>query len=102
LQPIEWAFTILSFIAFYFFFGKKASRPDFRLKGFILSIIISILTSIFAFSIGVFSLALINLSYVFLNAVGILNCWHEIKSQKSATSKRTASGTDIKKHLSRG
>lgn len=82
MEVIEWAFIILSFIAFYFFVSKNASKPRFRIIGLILSIIISILISIFSFSIGVLSLALINLCYVFLNAYGIFNCFKEIKSNR--------------------
>lgn len=79
MEIIEWAFIILSFIAFYFFVSKKASNPSFRIIGLILSIIIAILISIFSFSIVVLSLALINLCYIFLNGYGIFNCFKEIK-----------------------
>ena len=41
MELIEWAFTVLSFISFYFFISKKASQPSFRIIGLILSIIIS-------------------------------------------------------------
>jgi hypothetical protein len=51
----------------------------------ILSIIISILVSIFSFSIGVMSLAFINLCYVFLNGYGIYNCTKEIKLNRKIT-----------------
>ena len=79
MEIIEWAFIILSFIAFYFFVSKNASNHSFRIIGLILSIIIAILISIFSFSIGVLSLALINLCYIFLNGYGIFNCFKEIK-----------------------
>ena len=79
MEIIEWAFIILSFIAFYFFVSKNASNPSFRIIGLILSIIIVILISIFSFSIGVLSLALINLCYIFLNGYVIFNCFKEIK-----------------------
>ena len=82
MELIEWAFTILSFIAFYFFISKKASQPKFRIIGLILSIIISILMAIFSFSIGVLSLGIINTCYIFLNGYGIFNCYMEIKSNK--------------------
>lgn len=82
MDMIEWAFTILSFIAFYFFISKRASKPGFRIIGLILSIIISLLISIFAFSIGVLSIALINLSYIFLNGYGIVNCYLELRKSK--------------------
>jgi len=98
LEPIEWAFTILSFIAFYFFFGKKASQPSFRLKGFVLSVIISILMSIFCFSIGVLSIAIINIIYTFLNLIGIYNCYNESRSN---TLKNSFSGLsdDVEKGI---
>ncbi|MFX0072379.1 MAG: hypothetical protein ACFFAO_14940 [Candidatus Hermodarchaeota archaeon] len=84
MELIEWAFTILSFISFYFFISKKASEPSFRIIGLILSIIISILVSIFTFSIGVMSLAIINLLYVGLTAFGIFNCCLEIRRNKKS------------------
>ncbi len=79
MELIEWAFTILSFIAFYFFISKRASQPSFRIIGLIMSIIISFLVSIFTFSIGVLSIAIINFCYIFLNGYGILNCYLEIR-----------------------
>ncbi|TFF94595.1 MAG: hypothetical protein EU544_04280 [Promethearchaeota archaeon] len=83
MELIEWIFTVLSFIAFYFFISKKASQASFRIIGLLLSIVINILISIFTFSIGVFSLWFVNLIYVFLNGFGILNCYIEIKSKKA-------------------
>jgi len=88
MEVIEWVFIILSFIAFYFFIGKKASKPSFRVIGFILSIIIAILITIFSFSIGVLSLAFINLCYVFLNGYGMFNCFKEIKSNRQNLEKQ--------------
>lgn len=82
MEIIEWVFTILSFIAFYFFISKRASQPNFRIIGLIMSIIISILVSIFTFSIGVLSLAIIHLCYIFLNGYGILTCYLEIRKNK--------------------
>lgn len=82
MEPIEWVFTILSFIAFYFFISKKASMPSYRLIGLILSTIINLLIAIFTFSIGVLSLGTINLIYVFLNGYGMLNCYLEIRKNK--------------------
>lgn len=82
MELIEWAFTILSFIASYFFISKKASQPSFRIIGLIMSIIISLLVSIFTFSIGVLSIAIINLCYIFLNGYGICNCCLEIRKKK--------------------
>ncbi|MFX1587586.1 MAG: hypothetical protein ACFFC1_05480, partial [Promethearchaeota archaeon] len=72
-------FTILSFIAFYFFISKRAGQANFRIIGLILSIIIAILMAIFSFSIEVLSLGVINTCYVFLNGYGIYNCFKEIK-----------------------
>ncbi len=83
MELIEWAFTILSFIAFYFFISKKASLPSFRIIGLIISIIISILVAIFTLSIGVLSIGIINICYIFLNGYGILNCYSEIKKNKN-------------------
>lgn len=88
MEVIEWVFIILSFIAFYFFIGKNASKPNFRVIGFILSIIIAILITIFSFSIGVLSLALINLCYVFLNGYGMFNCFKEIKLNRQNLEKQ--------------
>ncbi len=82
MEPIEWIFTILSFIAFYFFISKKASQAKFRIIGLILSIIIAILMAIFSFSIEVLSLGVINICYIFLNGYGIYNCYKEIKLNK--------------------
>ena len=82
MELIEWTFTILSFIAFYFFISKKASQPNYRIIGLILSIIIAILMAIFTFSIGVLSLGIINTCYIFLNGYGIYNCYKEIMSNK--------------------
>ena len=82
MELIEWTFTILSFIAFYFFISKKASRPNYRIIGLILSIIIAILMAIFTLSIGVLSLGIINTCYIFLNGYGIYNCYKEIKIEK--------------------
>ena len=79
MELIEWIFTILSFIAFYFFISKKASLPSFRIIGLVLSTIINFLVAVFTLSIGVLSLGAINFIYVFLNAYGILNCYLEIK-----------------------
>jgi hypothetical protein len=80
MQLIEWAFTILSFIAYYFFISKKASKPGFRIIGLILSLIIGILIAIFSFSIGVISVGILNICSFFLNSYGIFNCIKEIKS----------------------
>ncbi len=82
MEPIEWTFTILSFIAFYFFISKRASAPSFRVIGLMMSIVINILVAIFTLSIGVLSLGLINIFYVFLNGYGILNCLLEIRKSK--------------------
>jgi len=82
MELIEWIFTILSFICFYFFVSKKASQPSFRIIGWVLSIIINFLVTIFTLSIGVLSLGIINLCYVFLNGYGIFNCYQEIKRKK--------------------
>jgi hypothetical protein len=87
MELIEWVFTILSFIAFYFFISKKASLPSFRIIGLILSMVIAILMVIFTFSIGVLSLGVINTCYVFLNGYGVLNCYKEIKSNKKESIK---------------
>lgn len=82
MELIEWVFTILSFVAFYFFVSKKAGQANFRIIGLILSSIIGILIAMFCFSIGVLSLAIINICYLFLNSYGIYNCWKEIKVKK--------------------
>jgi len=79
MELIEWAFTILSFIAFYFFVSKKASQANFRIIGLVLSMIIGVLIAIFSFSIGVLSLGIINTCYIFLNGYGIFNCYKEIR-----------------------
>jgi len=82
MEPIEWAFTILSFVAYYFFISKKASQANFRLIGFILSLIIVFLMLLFCFSIGVMSLVIINgISCVF-NAYGIYTCYKEMISKR--------------------
>jgi len=86
MEPIEWVFTILSFIAFYFFISKRAGQAKFRIIGLILSIIIAILMAIFSFSIEVLSLGIINTCYVFLNGYGIYNCYKEIKLNKKKVS----------------
>ena len=82
MELIEWTFTILSFIAFYFFISKKASQPNFRIIGLILSMIIAILMAVFSFSIEVLSLGIINTCYIFLNGYGVFNCYKEIMSEK--------------------
>lgn len=83
MELIEWVFTILSFVAFYFFVSKKASQPNFRLIGWIIAIIINLLIAIFTFSIGVISLGIINSCYVALNGYGIFNCYSEMKKNKT-------------------
>ncbi len=82
MELIEWTFTILSFIAFYFFISKKAGQPNFRIIGLILSMIIAILMAVFSFSIEVLSLGIINTCYIFLNGYGVFNCYKEIMSEK--------------------
>ena len=82
MELIEWTFTILSFIAFYFFISKKVSQPNFRIIGLILSMIIAILMAVFSFSIEVLSLGIINTCYIFLNGYGVFNCYKEIMSEK--------------------
>jgi len=67
MELIEWIFTILSFIAFYFFISKEASQPNFRMIGLILSLIIAILMAIFSFSNDIFSIGIINACYCVLN-----------------------------------
>jgi len=84
MELIEWIFIILSFIAFYFFIGKKASQPSFRIIGWVISITINFLIAIFTLSIGVLSLGIINICYVFLNGYGILNCYTEIQKKKKS------------------
>jgi hypothetical protein len=84
MELIEWIFTILSFVAYYFFIGKKASEPSFRLKGLLISDVIAILVSYFSFSIGVYSLAIMNLISVFFNGYGIRNCYLEMKSSRKS------------------
>ena len=83
MEFIEWAFTILSFIAFYFFISKKASQPCFRIIGWIISIIINLLMALFTLSIGVLSLGVINICYVFLNGYGIFTCYVEMNKEMS-------------------
>ncbi|MFW9988792.1 MAG: hypothetical protein ACFFC3_09070 [Candidatus Odinarchaeota archaeon] len=87
MEIIEWIFTILSFFAFYFFVSKKASKPSFRIIGWIVSIIINFLIAIFTFSIGVISLGVINTFYVVLNGYGIFNCYYELKNNKNTKDK---------------
>jgi len=82
MEPIEWVFTIISFASFYFFISKKAGEANFRIIGLLLSIVINILVSIFSFSIGVLSIGIINICYVFLTSIGIMNCYLEIKNNR--------------------
>ena len=83
MEPIEWVFTILSFIAYYFFISKKANQANFRLIGFILSLIIVLLMIFFCFSIGVMSLVIINgISFVF-NGYGIYTCYKEMMGNRA-------------------
>ena len=83
MEFIEWTFTFLSFISFYFFISKKASHPSFRIIGWIISIIINLLMALFTLSIGVLSLGVINICYVFLNGYGIFTCYVEMNKEMS-------------------
>lgn len=87
MEPIEWTFTILSFIAYYFFISKKAGQANFRIIGLILCLIIAFLTSLFCFSIGVMSLVIINGMSTIFNIYGIYNCYNEIKDKKEKITK---------------
>ncbi len=81
MDVIEWKFTVLSFISFFFFISKKASQPSFRIIGWIISIIINLLLALFTLSIGVLSLRVINIFYVFLDGYGIFTCYVEINRE---------------------
>ena len=82
MEPIEWTFTILSFIAYYFFISKKAGQANFRVIGLSLCLFIAFLTSLFCFSIGVMSLVIINGVSSIFNIYGIYNCYKEIKVKR--------------------
>jgi len=81
MEFIEWTFTSLSFISFYFFISKKASYPSFRIIGWIISIVINSLMALFILSIGVLSLGVINICYVFLDGFGIFTCYVDINRE---------------------
>jgi len=83
MEIIEWVFTILSFIAYYFFISKKANKPNFRIIGLILSMVISILISIFSFSIGVISIGILNICSLILTGYGIYTCSLQILRAKN-------------------
>ena len=87
MEPIEWAFTIISFIAYYFFISKKAGQANFRVIGLILSLLVALLTSIFCFSIGVISLVIINGASIIFSFYGIYNCYKKIKVKKEKIKK---------------
>ncbi|MFX1274478.1 MAG: hypothetical protein ACFFBP_01045 [Promethearchaeota archaeon] len=75
-------------MAFYFFVSKKASQPNIRIIGWVMSIIINFLMAVFTLSIGVLSIGVINICYVFLNGYGILNCYIEIKKKDKKSNLR--------------
>ncbi|MCP4762418.1 MAG: hypothetical protein GY870_11605 [archaeon] len=83
MEPIEWVFTILSFVAYYFFISKKAGQANFRIIGLSLCLIVASMTSIFCFSIGVMSLVIINGVSIVFNLYGIYNCYKEIRVKKT-------------------
>lgn len=91
MEPIEWTFTILSFIAYYFFISKKAGQANFRVIGLSLCLLIALLTSLFCFSIGVMSLVIINGVSSIFNIYGIYNCYKEIKANKAEVKNKIVS-----------
>jgi hypothetical protein len=91
MELIEWVFTILSFIAYYFFISKKANQANFRLIGFILSLIIVFLMILFCFSIGLLSLVIINGVSLVFNAYGIYTCYREMMSKEAEVKNSNAS-----------
>ena len=50
---------------------------------------------IFMFSIGVLSVAILNIIYMFLNGVGIYNCWTEMRSNAKTTPQHSDIITEI-------
>jgi len=82
MEPIEWTFTILSFIAYYFFISKKAGQANFRIIGLSLCLLIAFLTCLFLISIEVLSLLILNIISIIFNSYGIFNCYREIKANQ--------------------
>lgn len=80
--PIEWIFTILTFVSFYFLIDKYASDPQRRIYGFAIGIIASVLQIIFLLSKGIISMPLISVFFILMRIKGIKNCSNELKDKK--------------------
>lgn len=81
--PIEWAFTVLTFVSFYFLTDKYASDPKRRIYGFVIGIVASILQIIFLLSKGIISMPLISIFFIFMRINGIKNCKKEIENNET-------------------
>lgn len=81
MEPIELVFTVLTFITYYFFMGKKANNPTFRAIGWTICLVAGVLTAVYCAFIGVFSLFLINVIGIIFSGYAIYECCREIKKR---------------------
>ena len=77
--PIEWAFTILVYLGTFYLMEKRASNPKIRLRGISIDFIAGFLQMIFLASVGIWSMAFISFTFLFLKGYGIRNCIREIR-----------------------
>ena len=80
---IEWTFTILVYIGTFYLMEKRASNPKIRLRGIIIDFTAGFLQMIFLASVGIWSMAFISFTFLFLKAYGIKNCIKEILREKN-------------------
>lgn len=77
--PIEWSFTILVYLGTFYLMEKRASNPKIRLRGIVIDFIAGFLQMIFLASVGIWSMAFISFTFLFLKGYGIRNCIREIR-----------------------
>lgn len=82
LMILEWLGTILIIIGIGLLASKKASKPQTRLLGLLLSLIGCASLAIFGFLIGAFGVMITQIGVISLDVWGINNCIKEIRYKK--------------------
>ena len=78
--PLEWSIFILSYISFFYLMERRASNPKIRLRGILINLIAGGLQIALFVSIGLWSMALLSFTFIFLKLFGMINCIKEIRN----------------------
>lgn len=75
---IEWSGTFLILFGIFFLASKKASNPNTRLKGLIITVIGCVILGVYGFIINSYGVLITQIGVVIINIYGIYNCAKEI------------------------